>query len=105
MARAPVIHVKCDRCKREELQPVGEEKKEPDFQASFDGKKLVYFDLCSKCRETVNNTWKELEEWDRQIVTTLWKGPSVPSDRAPPMNPAPDNSPPKPHSIAASNKR
>lgn len=105
MARAQVIHIKCDRCKREELQPMGPSKEAPDFEAKYKGSTILFADLCDRCREAVTKLWIELKEWDKQIISTMWKGPRVEDNKAPPMNPSPDNSPPKPHSLAAVNKR
>lgn len=105
MARAEVVQLRCDRCKRVELISPGPTKTAPDFQASFGDKKLVYEDLCSRCKEAVANAWKELEEWDRQVNQPFGvQKPTVAPNVAPPVVPAPDYSPPKPHSIAAGKK-
>jgi hypothetical protein len=104
MARAEVVQVRCDRCKRVELAPMGSPKKEPDFQASFLDKKLVYEDLCSRCRESIKNSWKELEQWDRPVTHQFGPTVSLAPNTAPPLVPAPDYSPPKPHSLIAGKK-
>ena len=102
MAREKVVKVRCDRCKRSELQPVVAEKVGSDFDASFKGQRLVYEDLCARCAETIENIWKELKEWDREVkYMTIKNGPLVPENAAPPMAPATNFSPPQPHSAAA----
>jgi hypothetical protein len=99
MAREKVVKVRCDRCKRTELQPVDDAKKGADFEASFQGQRLVYDDLCLKCRETVANIWIDLKEWDREVkYTVIRNGPLVADNEAPPLQPAPNYSPPQPHS-------
>lgn len=99
MARQKVEQVKCDRCKRVELQPVLETPKtQPDFEARLLDQKLVYADLCGTCKETLANVWKDLSEWKRELVQQF--GPTVSSNTAPPLSVAPDYSPPKPHSAA-----
>lgn len=98
MARQEVVQVQCDRCKRVELQPPQPPKAAPDFEARLSAKRLVYQDLCSKCRETLENIWKDMEEWQREIRQSF--GPQISSNTAPPLETAPDYSPPKPHSAA-----
>lgn len=101
MAREKVIKVRCDRCKRTELQPLVE-KVGSDFDASFQGQRLVYEDLCLKCKETVENVWTALKEWDREVkYTVIRNGPIVPENSAAPVSAAPNYSPPQPHSNAA----
>lgn len=105
MARARVEHVKCDRCKREELQPVpATPKTSPDFECKLFDKALTYNDLCFRCKETLEHAWKELKEWDKVITTTLLTGALLNTDKVPSLNPAPDYSPPKPHSMGAAKK-
>jgi hypothetical protein len=102
MAREKVVKVRCDRCKRTELVPVAADKVGADFEASFQGQRLVYEDLCERCRETVQHIWTELKEWDREVkYTTIRNGPLVPENAAAPMAPATNFSPPQPHSQAA----
>lgn len=103
MARLKVEHVKCDRCKRTELQPVIEGgKQQADMEARLGDKLLVFSDLCDRCRKTLENVWKELEEWERELVQPF--GPTVQANQAPPLSTAPDYSPPKPHSAAGSKR-
>lgn len=101
MARQKVEQVKCDRCKRVELQPVQEDKTIPDFDASFKERKLVYFDLCMRCADTLNNVWDRMEEWERDGQPLLATGPVLAGNQAAPLSPAPNYSPPQPHSAAA----
>lgn len=103
MARLEVIQVQCDRCKRVTLTPPGPKKERPDFQASCEDKKLEYWDLCPSCLSTLQGTWKLLSEWDRPIQHQF--GPTVQDNKAAPLTPAPDYSPPKPHSMTAAAKK
>jgi hypothetical protein len=99
MARAEVVQCRCDRCKRVELIPKGPPKTQPDFDARLGDKVLTYEDLCPRCRETMENLWKDMAEWDRAVKHEfLGSGPSVTNNQAPPLQPAPDYTPPKPHS-------
>jgi hypothetical protein len=102
MARQEVVQVKCDRCKRVELQAPQPAKAHPDFEARFLDKRLVYEDICSKCKETLANVWKDLQEWNRELNQSF--GPTVSANEAPPVASAPDYSPPKPHSAAGSKR-
>ncbi len=100
MARQEVIQVRCDRCKRTELQLANPTAKtDPDFRAKFGGIELKYDDLCTHCRETVQRVWTELSEWRRELTQTFL-GPTVSNNQAAPIVSAPDYSPPKPHSGA-----
>ncbi len=103
MSRAEVIQIRCDRCKRVELLPPAPKKTLPDFEARFGDKKLLYEDICSRCRETINSAWKELVEWNRPSAQQF--GPTVSANEAAPLVSAPDYSPPKPHSAASTTKR
>lgn len=107
MAREKVEKIQCDRCKRAELRPVlpnVPEVRPPDFEASFQGQKLVYADLCEKCRETVTNIWEELKQWDREVKYTVIKTGLLNGEQAAPLQPAPNYSPPQPHSAAAAKR-
>lgn len=96
MARQQVEQVQCDRCKRVELQAsLPAPKSEPDFRCRFEGKDLVYSDLCSFCRGTLQRHYEEMAEWQRELTQKL--GPVVLNNQAPPVSVAPDYSPPKPH--------
>jgi predicted GIY-YIG superfamily endonuclease len=101
MAREKVVKVRCDRCKRTELVPAASEKVGADFEASFQGQRLVYEDLCGRCRDAVKNIWAELKEWDREVKYTLIKNAPANSQEAAPLQPAPNYSPPQPHAAAA----
>lgn len=108
MAREKVMKISCDRCNRQELQPVIADKVGADFEASFNGQRLLYQDLCLRCKETIKNIWTALEEYDREIKYTVLKnapvsknGPVVPENQAAPVSAAPNYSPPQPHSQAA----
>lgn len=105
MARQAVVMITCDRCKREELQPASqhENKKEPVFLCVFKGQEIKYEDLCKRCEETINLNLENVKEWERNLNSLL--GPKVQANEAPPVTAAPDYSPPKPHSNAASQKR
>lgn len=108
MSRAPVMHVRCDRCKRVELQPPQPDKERPDFEASMvdlEGKirTISYMDLCTTCKTALGNTWKaDIVEWRRELKQQF--GPKVHANGAAPLTPAPDYTPPKPHSASASKK-
>lgn len=105
MARQQVEQVKCDRCKRVELQPsLPTPKSEPDFSCRFEGKDLVYADLCTHCRSSVARHLSELKQWERELNQDLL-GPALQNNQAPPVSAAPDYSPPKPHSSAAAVKK
>ena len=97
MARQAVVQIKCDRCKRVVLQPgtVSANKTEADFTVVFMGKKLLYQDLCDFCKTTIENVWPQIVEWEKQLTQHLL------GEQAPPVSPAPDYSPPQPHSAAA----
>lgn len=102
MAREKVIKISCDRCKRTELVPAVADKVGPDFEASFKGQRLVYEDLCTRCRDTLQNIWTGLKEWEREVkFTTIRNGPLVPENTAAPMQVPTNFSPPQPHSAAA----
>lgn len=103
MARAECIQIQCDRCRELELIPKSEATPEggaPAFQASFGEEKLLYHDLCTRCRKTVGNLFKQMKEWTRDRKETLVgsSGPLVGPGQAAPMNVPPTLSPPKPHS-------
>jgi hypothetical protein len=104
MARQEVVMIKCDRCGREELQPASTqvEKLAPDFESQFKGNRICYQDVCKRCEDTISLALQRLKEWDRDLKSLM--GPIVSPNEAPPVTPAPDYSPPKPHS-AASMKR
>lgn len=102
MARMEVVQIRCDRCKRVELVPAGPPKENPDFEIHFSDRELIYEDLCARCKSTLANVWKDIEEWDRPLNQQF--GPSLSSEKAAPLTPAPDYSPPKPHSAAAQKK-
>jgi hypothetical protein len=104
MAREKVVKVKCDRCNRAELVPSSSvaDKVGADFEASFIGQRLVYEDLCLRCRDAMKHSWQEMKEWERQVkYTWIENGPKVGENEAAPLQVAPDYSPPKPHSAAA----
>lgn len=101
MARQRVEKIQCDRCKRAELRPLeeGNGVRQPDFEALFNGQKLTYADLCIKCKETVAHIWEELKQWDREVKYGTFRVNG--QDAAPPLQPAPNYSPPNPNSGAA----
>lgn len=100
MGRQRVEQVQCDRCKRLELQPVSDTPRTaPDFSAVYMGQELVFQDLCSRCKETLGNTWLHLKEWTRESKQVLL-GAQISPNAAAPLSPAPDFTPPKPHSAA-----
>jgi hypothetical protein len=105
MARAEVVQIRCDRCKRVELVPKGPPKERPDFEARFADQTLVYDDICPRCSQTMQNLWKDMAEWERDVKQGfLGQGPAVLNNQAPPLEVAPDYTPPKPHSAAAAKK-
>ena len=101
MARQQVIKINCDRCKRMELVPATDEKKGPDFEARFQDQTLIYEDLCGYCADAIKNMWKALKEWNREIKYAILdvNGARLPeAEIAPPTQPAPNYTPPQPHS-------
>lgn len=104
MARQKVEQIQCDRCKRVELQPVADQAKtRPDFEARFEDLQMVFNDLCGHCKKTLENVWKDLKEWNREVKQSLL-GPVVQTNQAAPLDVAPDYSPPKPHSAAGAKR-
>lgn len=102
MSRQKVVVVKCDRCRRDELQPVPEvEKTEPDLDVTFKGEKLQYADLCAECENTVKKLFEEMKQWERKI-NPLYR--PVDEGGAPPLEIPATYSPPKPHSPGANKK-
>jgi len=107
MAREKVEKIQCDRCKRAELRPVLpsiSESQAPEFEASFSGQKLVYADLCEKCRETIANIWEDLKQWNREVKYTTIPTALGSPDQAPPLAPAPNYTPTQPHSAAGAKR-
>lgn len=102
MARLEVIQIQCDRCKRVELLPPAPTKAKADFEARHGDKVIKYDDLCTSCKEALDNIWVNIKEWKREIKQQF--GPTVPENQAVPLSPAPDYTPPKPHSLTASKK-
>ena len=107
MSRCEVVQVRCDRCKRVQLVPPQQKKGKPDFEAKMvgpDGKDtvLTYEDTCSYCKSALANIWLSIKEWERAVTQQF--GPTVPEGTAVPLTPAPDYTPPKPHSVSASKK-
>jgi len=105
MARTKVEQVQCDRCKRTELLPVreGPAKEYAELEATLvtgyeDGapvmKTLRFFDLCERCRKALANYWASLEEWERDGKPLVGMEPQA----APPLQPPPNYTPPRPHS-------
>jgi hypothetical protein len=82
------------------------ENPEIAFSATFpDGEVIQYNDLCDRCSKTVENVKVELKEWDREIKYAVVElGPKVQGDQAAPLSPAPNYSPPQPHSAAAAKR-
>jgi hypothetical protein len=72
----------------------------PTFEARFGEKKLVYNDLCNRCRETLEKLFTQMKEWTRDRKETLLgtSGPKLGANQAAPLNVPPNYSPPKPHS-------
>jgi len=103
MARQEVIQIQCDRCKRVELLPPAPTKAKADFEARFLDKLVKYEDLCTSCKEALDNIWVNIKEWKREIKQQF--GPTRPENQAVPLNPAPDYNQPKPHSLAAASKK
>jgi hypothetical protein len=101
MARCEVVQIQCDRCKRTELLPPTPKQAEPVFLLTFrlDGKKIKYDDLCQRCIEAVKRIILDLDEWERELNQTF--GPTVETNKAPPLQVAPNYTPPQPHSAAA----
>lgn len=112
MARENVEKIQCDRCNRIELRPIpatplNGAPRPPDLDVSFSGQRLIYADLCGKCLEAVGNLFTAMKEYQREIKYTILKnvdsarGPAVDENAAPPLQPAPNYSPPQPHSASA----
>lgn len=102
MARQEVVQLRCDRCKRVDLVAPTPKKALPDFEARLGDQRLVYEDLCYRCKQALDNIWVELKEWERGIKQQF--GPTIPNNEAPPLVSAPDYSPPKPHSVAGTKR-
>lgn len=111
MARAKVEQVQCDRCKRMELLPLRDVPVNPDaaFTASLqtvDEKgqpttlALHFQDICPRCRKTLQNYWQSFAEWERDGKALV----GLEDDKAPPLQPAPSVTPPRPHSPGAIKK-
>lgn len=71
MARREVVEVKCDRCSKVETQ--GKDVKTgdgPEFEGTMFGKKVIYEDLCLRCRDAVGGYFKRIakEADDQQKV-------------------------------------
>lgn len=103
MARLEVIQIQCDRCKRVELRPPAPPKEKADFESRLFDKTLKYGDLCTWCQSTIERLWEDIREWQREVKQSF--GPTVPENKAVPLTPAPDYTPPKPHSISALSKK
>lgn len=105
MARTRVEQVQCDRCKRTELLPVreGPVREQADLEATLvvgyeNGepvtKRIRFFDLCDRCRKALLNYWSSLEEWERDGKPLV----GMEAQAAPPLQPPPNYTPPRPHS-------
>lgn len=103
MSRLEVIQIRCDRCKRVELLPPQPPKAKADFEARLLDKVVKYEDLCTSCKSALDRIWEYIKEWNREIKQQF--GPTVQQGQAVPLSPAPDYSPPKPHSLAAAGKK
>lgn len=103
MARLEVIQIRCDRCKRVELLPPQPPKARADFEARLIDKNLKYEDLCTSCKDALERLWDVIKEWSREVKQQF--GPTVPENRAVPLTPGPDYTTPKPHSLAAGQKK
>jgi hypothetical protein len=107
MARVEVIQVKCDRCKRVETLAPQPAKSKPDFELRMvgpDGNEvsLAFQDTCSYCKTALSNIFTQIKEWEREVKQQF--GPTIPANKAAPLTPAPDYTPPKPHSASAAKK-
>jgi hypothetical protein len=62
MARREVIEINCDRCKRTETQPISAQpaSNSPELEITFQGQKIVYSDLCKRCRDAVTGYFKQM---------------------------------------------
>lgn len=87
MARREVIEIICDRCKRVETQAPSsvpdKEKVAQELIINFHGKKVVYDDLCRKCRKTVSNYY------DKIIKAPEEEEPTKKPEETPTPEPAP----------------
>jgi hypothetical protein len=103
MSRAEVVQIKCDRCKRVEVAAPGPAKTQPDFDALFDGERVTYPDLCSRCKAAIKTAWAAVKEWQREVHQQFGYGsPTLlrivtPPNTATPLVPAPNYTPPQPH--------
>ena len=99
MARCEVVQVQCDRCKRIELRaPSLTKDATAVFALVFLGEKVNYVDMCEDCVTACKRIVQDLKEWDREIKAKL--GPTVGPNQAPPLQVAPNYTPPQPHSAA-----
>ena len=99
MSRVDVVQSRCDRCKRVELLPPQPKKAQADFEMRLLTIVVKYEDLCSSCKGALENIIKDVREWLKPVQHQF----GLPT-AAPPLTPAPNYVPPKPHSIAASKK-
>jgi endogenous inhibitor of DNA gyrase (YacG/DUF329 family) len=99
MARCEVVQVQCDRCKRIELRaPAASKDVVPALVLQFAGETVKYMDMCEDCVSACKRIAQDLKEWDREIKAKL--GPTVGPNQAPPLQVAPNYTPPQPHSAA-----
>jgi len=90
MARREVVEIICDRCKRVETQSPSsvpdKEKVAQELLIDFHGKKVVYEDLCRKCRKTVGNYYDKITKAPEEEEVQVKKpedGPSPSPEPAP----------------------
>ena len=61
---------------------------------------VKYEDICTNCKSALEHALQNIGEWQREVHQQF--GPKV--NGAAPLTPAPDYTPPKPHSMAAAKK-
>jgi hypothetical protein len=103
MARAPVVQIQCDRCKRVDLVPADKVRKDevPSLELTFRGEDVVFGDLCPRCATAIGNLVASIRDYEREIKQGFLGGPQIAKDEAPPLQVAPSYSPPQPHAAGA----
>ena len=67
MAKRKVLEVCCDRCKKVDIQPDdGTEQPGPALEMSLYGQKVVFTDLCRRCKKTLAGSFKSVAYQDEE---------------------------------------
>lgn len=70
MARRDVIEVTCDRCSRKETQSSAEAPNGPgpEVEVTFHGDKIIFNDLCKRCREAVRGYFTRISKKSEDVA-------------------------------------